>query len=82
MTDKELLRLKKKVDNAENEEQQLKGERKAILANLKEDFDCSTVAEAKSARKKLKKKYESLSKKIERKLEEIENKYLTNEESE
>ena len=81
MNEKELLKLKKKVDSAEHEEQQLKGERKAILANLKEDFDCSTSEEAKEARKKLKKKKDQLSEKIETKMEEINEQYIPDEES-
>ena len=80
MNEKELLRLKKKVDSAEHEEQQLKGERKAILMNLKEDFDCSTSEEAEEARKKLKKKRDQLEEKIETKMEEITLQYFPDEE--
>jgi len=81
MNEKELLKLKKKVDEAEYEAQQLKGERKSILANLKEDFNCSDIEQAKEARKKLKKKRDQLSETIENKLEEINKQYLPDEES-
>ena len=81
MNEKDILKLKKKVDSAEYEEQQLKGEKKAILANLQEDFDCSTIEKAKEARKKLKKKRDQLSEKIESELEEINKQYVSDEES-
>lgn len=81
MNEKELILLKKKVDSAQYEAEQLKGEKKGILASLKEDFDCSTIAEAKEKRKKLKKQLEELTSTIEKKLEEIETKYLANVES-
>lgn len=82
MKEKELLKLKKKVDAAEHEAQQLKGERKAILANLKEDFDCSTPEEAEQLKKKLKKKLKKYAEQLEKKLEEIEKEYLPDEEFE
>ncbi len=82
MNEKELLKLKKKVDKSEYDTQQLKGEEKAILANLKEDFDCSTTEQAKAARKKLKKKRDQQTKTIESKLEEINKQYIPDEESE
>lgn len=80
MNEKDILKLKKKVDTAEYDTQQLKGERKAILANLQEDFDCLTSEQAKEARKKLKKKRDQLSEKIESKLEEINKAYISDEE--
>lgn len=80
MTEKELLKLKKKIDAAEYEEQQLKGERKAILANLKEDFDCNSIEDAEAMKKKLKKKVKKLADELEEKLIQIEKEYLPNEE--
>ena len=80
MTEKELLKLKKRVDNAAQEEQQLKGERKAILANLKEDFDCSLIEEAKALKKKLNKKSKKFADELETKLKEIDKEYLPDEE--
>lgn len=79
MNDKELLRLKKKVENAEHEEQQLKGERNATLRNLKEDFDCDTIEQAEETRKKLKKKAKKLADELEEKLKQIEKEYLPDE---
>jgi len=74
-SDKELLKLKKKVDNAQLEEQQLKGQRKAILVNLKEDFDCDTIEQATQERKQLEKKAKKFADKLEEKLKEIEKEY-------
>ena len=82
MNEKELLKLKKKVDAAEYDTQKLKGEEKAILANLKEDFACSTIEQAKAARKKLKKKRDQQADIIQSKLEEINKQYIPDEESE
>ena len=81
MTEKELLKLKKKLDNAEQEVQQLIGQRKAILANLKEDFECSTIEEAEAERKRLKKKIKKLADELEEKLKQIEKEYLPDEEA-
>ena len=64
MNEKELLKLKKKIDSAESEEQRLKGERNAVLANLKEDFDCSTIDEAKKLRKKNEKRQQQAQRKF------------------
>lgn len=80
MNEKELLKLKKKVDKAEYAEQRLKGERKAVLETLKEDFDCNSAEEAKVLIKKLENKMEKLSKSLEEKMEQIENKYIPDEE--
>lgn len=81
MNEKELLKLKKKVDNAEYEEQQLKGQRKEILANLKEDFDCASIEEIKETKKKLKKKAKKFADELEEKLKQIEKEYLPDEEA-
>lgn len=76
MTDKDLLKLKKKIDAAQYEEQQLKGQRKAILVNLKEDFDCDTVEDATQERKVLEKKAKKLTEKLKEKLYQIEKEYI------
>lgn len=74
MNEKELLKLKKKVDTAEHEGQRLKGEKKAILANLKEDFDCADTDDAEETRKRLKKELKNLKIDIEKAANELEKK--------
>lgn len=81
MNEKELIKLKKKVDAAEYETQQLKGQRNAILDNLKEDFKCNSIEEAEEAKNKLKKKLKKFSEELDEKLKQIEKEYLPDEES-
>ena len=71
MTEKELLKLKKKVDNAEYEEQQLRGQRKAILDSLKEEFNCTSVEEVEEQKKKIKSKIKKLTEEFEIKVNQI-----------
>lgn len=79
MNEKDLIKLKKKVDAAEHTEQQLKGEWKATLANLKEDFDCSTIEEAEELKKVTERKHKKYANQLEEKLKEIEKEYLPDE---
>ncbi len=53
MKEKDLLNLKDKVDNAKANEQQLKGQQKEIINQLKDDFDSKTIDTAKKKRKQL-----------------------------
>lgn len=82
MDKNDLYRLKKKADKAERMEQQLKGERRAILSNMKDELGCSTIEEAKALQKKLKKKSEQLAKELEEKLKQIEKEYIPDEDFE
>lgn len=75
MTENELLKLKEKIDTAEQSVQQLKGQKKELLARLKEDFKCETIKEAKAKKKELESQLEKLQEKLDLKLEEIEKKY-------
>lgn len=75
MKEKELLKLKEKVDNAEQAVQQLKGRKKELLAQLKKDFNCNTIKEAKAKKKELSSEHEKTQEKLNAKLKEIKNKY-------
>lgn len=75
MNNKELLKLKAKVDAAQESAQQLKGRKKELLAQLKEDFDCSNSKEAKQKRKQLEKEKEALEIKLAEKIKIINEKY-------
>jgi flagellar biosynthesis chaperone FliJ len=76
MTEKELLKLRDKVESAESSVQQLKGRRKELLAQLKADFKCDTNKEAKEKRKELISKLNTIQEKIETKLSDIETRWI------
>ena len=75
MTNKELLKLKEKIDEAESSVQQLKGRRKELLAQLKADFKCESLKESKAKKKELESELEIIKDKLESKVAEIEKKY-------
>ena len=75
MNEKELLNLKKKIDAAESSEQQLKGRKKELLVQLKDDFECETTKEAKTKKKELETELNKVKSKLETKLDEIKAKY-------
>ena len=75
MKEKELLQLKAKIETAESSVQQLKGRKKELLVQLKEDFKCENLKESKSKRKELENELETIKEKLESKVAEIEKKY-------
>lgn len=78
LTETELLKLKKEIEISKTELSELKGEEKALLKQLKEDWGCSTLSEAKTKIKKFEAEAEELSRQIEDKTNELEKKYLDN----
>jgi DNA-binding FrmR family transcriptional regulator len=46
MTEKDLLELKEKIKEANEKFLQLKGQREALLQQLKEDWECTTIKQA------------------------------------
>lgn len=52
--EEDYARIKKKVDRAKREEAELKGEQKALLKQLKDEFGCTTLKAAQKEEKKLK----------------------------
>jgi len=75
MTDKELLDLKKEVEEAKNELAELRGQRTALNRQLKEQYGCSSLAEAEKKLKKMEEQISDLNTKIEEGLAEIDEKY-------
>jgi FtsZ-binding cell division protein ZapB len=76
LTEKQLFDLKEKIESAKNQEQQLQGQKTALLNSLKTDFKCKDVPEAQSKIESLESEAEdiinkitSLSEKIESELE-------------
>ena len=75
MNERELLELKEDIENAKQKVSELKGERQALMNQLKDQWNCDSVE---SAEKKLKEKMQSQSKvneQIETGLRELENKF-------
>lgn len=72
MTERELLDLKQEIDQAKESFQQLKGQEKAILQQLKDDFDCSTFEQTNKKTRVLEKEISKLSDEIEQGVSELE----------
>ena len=47
MTEQELLKKKKEIESAKTELSELKGEEKALMKQLENEWECKTLAEAK-----------------------------------
>ncbi len=75
MTEQDLFRLKKKVDDAKDTVNELKGQQTALLKQLKEEWKCSTIEEAEKKRNVLVKEIDELTNKIEKGIAELEEKY-------
>jgi uncharacterized protein YukE len=76
MTEKDLIKLKEDCEVAKSETQQLKGQKKAILNQLSEDWNCASKEQGDSKWQKLQKALNELDTKIEEALEALESKYF------
>ena len=79
MKEQELLDLKDKVETAKTTVSELTGQRTALMKQLKDDWDCKTLAEAEAKLKEMEKNISILDKKIERGTAELEKLYNLNE---
>lgn len=68
----ELIELKEKIDKKKESIQQAKGQKIALLKQLKKDWNCENLEEAKQLLKDLKESKEKSDKKIEKKTKELE----------
>lgn len=75
MTEKQLLDLKKKVDEAKTTVSELTGQRTAQIKQLKDEWKCSSVEEAEKKLEKMSKDITELDQQIEESIEELETKY-------
>ena len=75
MTEQDLLNLKKDIDEAKKEILQLEGQKKALMTQLKEDWDCTTLEQAEKKLKGMQRKLTTFNEEIEQGLEEIKEKY-------
>ena len=76
MTENDLLTLKKEIDQTKDQFQQLKGQEKALLQQLKNDFDCENLEQANKKIKSFEKEIGKLSDEIEQGITELEENYF------
>lgn len=76
MTERDLLKLKEDIEEAKEKFQQLKGQKNALMQQLKEEWDCTTIKDAHKILKKLEIEVEEISNEIVKGLDELEKKYL------
>jgi septal ring factor EnvC (AmiA/AmiB activator) len=72
MTEKDLLELKEEIEEAKQKVSELKGEKQALLKQLKENWKCSSIEDAEKKLVKLGEQEEQLSNQIETGIEELE----------
>ncbi len=75
MNEQELLKLKKEIDSAKAEVQELTGERNYLLKELKDTWQCSNSKEADTLVKKLTVDCEKMKTTLNELLESIKEKY-------
>jgi hypothetical protein len=75
MTETQLLELKKKVDAAKTTVSELEGEQKALMKQLKEDWQCVTIEQAEKKVKTMNEEIETLSTQIKEGIAELEETY-------
>jgi uncharacterized protein YukE len=81
-TEKQLLEKKKEISDAKTELSELKGEEKALLKQLKDDWKCNDLSEARKKIKSWEAEATDLTTKIEEKSQELESKLEEIEENE
>jgi hypothetical protein len=75
MTEQELLKLKKQVDEAKTKVSELNGHKTALLKQLKDDWKCNSIEDAEKKLKLMNKEIDNISQQIETGIEELETKY-------
>lgn len=75
MTEKELLDLKEEIEEAKSKVSELKGQKKGLMNQLKKDYGCSSLKDAKVKLKGLSNELIIIESTIQEKVEELENKY-------
>ena len=76
LTEKQLLEKKKEIEAAKQALAELKGEEKALLKNLKEEYNVASLQDAKKLLQSKKSKMEELSEDLDKMLQDIEDKYF------
>ena len=70
-----LLDLKKDIDNAKTEIAKLEGKKEVIMKDLKDQWKCTTIAQAEKSLKAFTKEADNLNNQIEKSITELEEKY-------
>lgn len=76
MTERELLEFKEEIEEVKNEISKLEGRKSTLLEQLKKDWKCDSLKDAKTLLARKKKRQDVLKKRIEELETEIENKYF------
>ena len=75
LDERDLLDLKKKVDEAKSTVSELTGQKTALMKQLKDDWSCATIEQAEKKLKTMKKEIENLEQSIKEGVTELEEKY-------
>jgi hypothetical protein len=75
MTEKDLLRLKRDIDEAKNTLAELTGQKITLTKQLKEEWECSTIEDAETILKKTQAEIEEIQKDINSGISELEETY-------
>lgn len=75
MTEKDLLRLKRDIDEAKNTLAELTGQKVTLTKQLKENWDCSTIEEAETFLKQTQAEIEEIQEDIDSGISELEEIY-------
>ena len=79
MNTQQLLNLKKEIEEARETATELTGRKKQLLENLKKDWECPTTEQAEKKAAKMEKDITQLNNQIKEGVEELEEKYMSNE---
>lgn len=75
MTEKELLELKQKIDNAKTKVSELTGKKKYLEQELKTTWGCNSIKDAQALQERLEKESADLTSQIETKVKELQGRY-------
>jgi len=75
MNERDLLRMKKEIDEAKTELAELNGEKKHLMQELKQNWGCETLGEGQELLVKMEENIDKIDKEIKQGLEEIEREY-------
>jgi len=70
-----LLDLREDIDEAKDKVNRLEGRKEHLLQQLKEDWDCDSIEEAKQLLQDLKQEVEEMEQKIKEAIQELKEKY-------
>lgn len=75
MNEKDLLKLKEKIDKAKHEAAELKGQQKYLMAELKKTWKCASIKEAEGELKKLEEEITQVNQDISTAIQQLEQEY-------